>query len=377
MSDGETFYEVLSVARDASRETIQQAYREHVKEFHPDVSDHPDARERFKRVTRAKTVLTDPTERRRYDRLGHEAYLARERSGRTRRDGADAEAEPSATATASGATRAAGANTGTAGDDGHSDPDDTGQRAGADSGEPNQSTGTAGESGSDAAAADSSQTRSRDARGPRGEPMGSATARATPDGDDTGPPGRFALREAVAAAVIALAAGAAVALALASRPPDVSAGVLLASWVVVAAVAGWLAAGSAPTLPADVVRAHAFPLLVLVVAWYVELGTEYRLLAGSLAAYGLFAALFRTAALASGRGSSALRPAGLWFVATTPAAVVLYVSQTATPGVLSAVTAEALASVPAPVGSEVLLAVAAAVAVVLGHALWRLGRTLA
>ncbi|SDE72283.1 DnaJ domain-containing protein [Halorientalis regularis] len=71
-----TFYDVLDVPPDASREEIQAAYREMVKETHPDVSDHPDAETQFKRITRAKEVLTDPDERARYDRLGHRQYVA-------------------------------------------------------------------------------------------------------------------------------------------------------------------------------------------------------------------------------------------------------------------------------------------------------------
>ncbi len=70
-----TFYDVLDVSPDASREAIRAAYREEVKETHPDVSDHPDAERRFKRVTRAKEVLTDPDERARYDQLGHRQYV--------------------------------------------------------------------------------------------------------------------------------------------------------------------------------------------------------------------------------------------------------------------------------------------------------------
>lgn len=73
-----TLYDVLDVSPDASRTEIQAAYREQVKETHPDVSDHPDAETRFKRVTRAKEVLTDPEERARYDRLGHHEYATRE-----------------------------------------------------------------------------------------------------------------------------------------------------------------------------------------------------------------------------------------------------------------------------------------------------------
>jgi len=72
--DGETYYEVLGVPRDADRAGIEDAYRERVKETHPDVSDDPDA-EAFRRVTRARDVLADPDERERYDRLGHDQYV--------------------------------------------------------------------------------------------------------------------------------------------------------------------------------------------------------------------------------------------------------------------------------------------------------------
>ena len=73
----DTYYDVLGVPPDADQEAIQSAYREKVKETHPDVSDDPDAGERFKRVTRAEEVLGDEDERATYDRLGHEAYIDR------------------------------------------------------------------------------------------------------------------------------------------------------------------------------------------------------------------------------------------------------------------------------------------------------------
>ena len=104
----ETFYSVLGVETDADRETIQRAYREHVKETHPDVSDSPDAAERFKRLTTARDVLVDGEERRRYDRLGHEAYVSRHVEGPAWADGSgdgSASGERSATA---GSTRDAG-----------------------------------------------------------------------------------------------------------------------------------------------------------------------------------------------------------------------------------------------------------------------------
>lgn len=76
----ETFYEVLGVPPDASQAAIQEAYRDRVKETHPDVSDREDAEDRFKRVKRAEEVLTDPDERAAYDRVGHSAYVDGERA---------------------------------------------------------------------------------------------------------------------------------------------------------------------------------------------------------------------------------------------------------------------------------------------------------
>jgi len=76
-----TFYEVLEVPRDASQEAIRDAYQRKVKEHHPDVSDDPDATDRFKRIVRAEEVLGDPGERRKYDRLGHDTYLRRYEDG--------------------------------------------------------------------------------------------------------------------------------------------------------------------------------------------------------------------------------------------------------------------------------------------------------
>ncbi|GCF12282.1 hypothetical protein Harman_02170 [Haloarcula mannanilytica] len=77
----ETFYDVLGVSTDASTAAIEAAYREQLKETHPDVSDSADAGKATQRLIEARDVLTDEDERARYDRLGHEAYVAGETNG--------------------------------------------------------------------------------------------------------------------------------------------------------------------------------------------------------------------------------------------------------------------------------------------------------
>lgn len=62
-------YGELGVARSAAPEDIRKAYRRLVKELHPDARpDDKQAEERFKRVTAAFDLLSDPVKRKRYDR---------------------------------------------------------------------------------------------------------------------------------------------------------------------------------------------------------------------------------------------------------------------------------------------------------------------
>ncbi|HVW88335.1 MAG TPA: molecular chaperone DnaJ [Gaiellaceae bacterium] len=65
------YYEVLGVAREADEQAIKKAFRRLARELHPDVSDHPEAEERFREVTEAYEVLSSSETRALYDRYGH------------------------------------------------------------------------------------------------------------------------------------------------------------------------------------------------------------------------------------------------------------------------------------------------------------------
>src|SRR5213083_1734340 len=65
------YYEVLGVARSADEGEIKKAFRRLARELHPDVSEAPDAQERFREVVEAYEVLSKRETRELYDRYGH------------------------------------------------------------------------------------------------------------------------------------------------------------------------------------------------------------------------------------------------------------------------------------------------------------------
>ena len=64
----DSYYEILGVDQDASDEEIQSAFREKVKETHPDHNDAEDAGDRLQRVREARDTLLNAESRRQYDR---------------------------------------------------------------------------------------------------------------------------------------------------------------------------------------------------------------------------------------------------------------------------------------------------------------------
>ncbi len=65
------YYDLLGVARDASAADIKRAFRRLARELHPDVSEAPDAEQRFREVVEAYEVLSKSETRDLYDRYGH------------------------------------------------------------------------------------------------------------------------------------------------------------------------------------------------------------------------------------------------------------------------------------------------------------------
>jgi len=75
------YYAVLGVARDASKDDIQKAYRKLARKYHPDVNKEEGAEGKFKEIAEAYEVLKDPEKRSKYDHYGAAWKAAQQRPG--------------------------------------------------------------------------------------------------------------------------------------------------------------------------------------------------------------------------------------------------------------------------------------------------------
>jgi len=64
------YYEILGIPKNASADDIKKAYRELAKKYHPDVNKDSGAEEKFKELSEAYAVLSDPQKREVYDQYG-------------------------------------------------------------------------------------------------------------------------------------------------------------------------------------------------------------------------------------------------------------------------------------------------------------------
>lgn len=66
-------YEVLGISKSASTDDIKKAFRTLARKYHPDVNKAADAGEKFKEISEAYSILSDPQKRAQYDQFGHAA----------------------------------------------------------------------------------------------------------------------------------------------------------------------------------------------------------------------------------------------------------------------------------------------------------------
>jgi len=188
----EDFYDLMDVDEDASQEDIKDAFREKVREYHPDLNDDPRAQAQFTALKKAYDTLGNPSERKSYDRMGHEDYVTKRIKGlpsqdkwaddTSSSDDAGTTGATTGSSSASSTTRGASSATGTTGS--------TSSRSSS-SGRSRSSSGSSRSSGSRSASSSSSSgtssssstgTSDRHSSGSRSTATGAATSSTSASG---------------------------------------------------------------------------------------------------------------------------------------------------------------------------------------------------
>ena len=74
---GRDFYAILGVERTANQGQIKHAYRKNAMKYHPDKNPgNEEAADKFKELSTAYAVLSDPNKKRQYDLHGEEGSVA-------------------------------------------------------------------------------------------------------------------------------------------------------------------------------------------------------------------------------------------------------------------------------------------------------------
>ena len=75
---GKDYYKILGVSKSDSREEIKKAYRKLALKYHPDHNKgDKGAESRFKEISEAYAVLSDPEKRKQYDMFGADGFQSR------------------------------------------------------------------------------------------------------------------------------------------------------------------------------------------------------------------------------------------------------------------------------------------------------------
>lgn len=75
MEERKDYYKILGIDKNADENTIKKAYRKLAKKYHPDTNaGNAQAAEKFKQITEAYSVLSDPEKKKMYDQFGSADY---------------------------------------------------------------------------------------------------------------------------------------------------------------------------------------------------------------------------------------------------------------------------------------------------------------